>query len=441
MKITIIPFILACSFCFGEPITLKVVEREISVNGKSAKVYGIVQENGTIGMTVNRGQNFDVKLQNDINLPTSIHWHGLILPNSQDGVAFVTQLPIYPGTSEHYRFPLIQDGTYFMHSHFSLQEQLLLAAPLILRDPQDNLIAEKEIVILLSDFTFKSPFEIYLGLRCPKEMHMSSADVIEVNYDAFLANFKTLENPDIFQVSPNEKIRLRFINASSATNFFINLGKLDGQAIAVDGSFIHPIQGYQFELGIAQRIDIVVTVPKEGGIFPILAQGEATTLQTGVVLTTKKEEISLSSSAEKKAGIIENKQESKLRALSPLPKRLIDKKVTLELGGDMENYVWTINSQAWPEVTPVKVTKGDRVEITFINKTAMTHPMHLHGHVFEVTEIDGNAFQGAMRDTVLVGPKSTVKIQFDANNPGVWPLHCHLLYHLEAGMMTVVRYD
>ena len=96
--------------------------------------------------------------------------------------------------------------------------------------------------------------------------------------------------------------------------------------------------------------------------------------------------------------------------------------------------------ETWPEVTPIIVEEGKRIEIIFKNTTTMSHPMHLHGHVFQVTAINGQALSGAMRDTVLVMPNSTLSIQFDANNPGVWPLHCHLLYHTEAGMFTVVRY-
>lgn len=438
------------SLCCSEPISLKVIEREIQVNNKPAKVLGIVKPDGSMGITLNKGQVFDVNLQNELNVPTSIHWHGIILPNKEDGVAFVTQFPIYPRTSYRYQYPLLQAGTFFMHSHFSLQEQQLLSAPLILREPEDDRISDREVVILLADFSFKSPEEIYQSLRCNKSMSMQGSshekmkmgpDVVDVVYDAFLANYRTLEDPEVFNVKPGDRVRLRIINAASATNFFINLGELEGNAIAVDGNRIQPLTDHQFELGVAQRIDVLVTIPS-GGIFPILAQGEGTKMQTGIVLKAndKPEKISLPSLTAKPAGVIGNKQELKLRALSPLANREISNKVTLELGGDMANYVWTINGQTWPEATPVLVKDGERVEITFKNITAMSHPMHLHGHVFEVTEIDGQSFKGAVRDTVLVGPGSTVKIQFDANNPGVWPLHCHLLYHLEAGMMTVVRY-
>ena len=142
------------NWCYCEPISLKVIEREIHVNGKPAKVIGIEQQDGSIGITANKGQVFDVKMQNNLKVPTSIHWHGIILPNKDDGVAFITQFPLYPQTSYRYQYPIVQAGTFYMHSHYGLQEQQLLSAPLIFREPEDNQIADREIIVLLSDFSF-----------------------------------------------------------------------------------------------------------------------------------------------------------------------------------------------------------------------------------------------------------------------------------------------
>jgi FtsP/CotA-like multicopper oxidase with cupredoxin domain len=217
---------------------------------------------------------------------------------------------------------------------------------------------------------------------------------------------------------------------------------MTGEAIAVDGNRIKPIVGSQFELADAQRIDIIVKIPEEGGAFPILAQAEGTNKQTGLVLVTKGSKIpELSEKALETAGALTNAQEEKLQALSPLLPKKVDKQLIVELGGNMETYEWTINGQTWPESTPLVVEKGQRVEMIFKNNTSMSHPMHLHGHVFQVTSIDGKPLDGALRDTVLVTPRSSLSIQFDADNPGVWPLHCHILYHMEAGMFTVLRYS
>lgn len=430
----------------SEETVLRVTEKKIQVAGKEASVFTITQPDGTFGLYANKGQTFNVRLENHLEVPASIHWHGLVLPNNQDGVAFITQLPIYPGLSYVYRFPLLQAGTFWMHSHVNLQEQKLLSAPLILREPEDSTIADKEAVVLLTDFTFKSPMAIFQDLKCKQKQTMSPnkmvmQDIVEVDYDAFLANYHTLDNPEIIEVTPGSRVRLRMINGSSATNFFLNLGALEGEAIAVDGNRIQFLKGTEFELSIAQRIDILVTIPQQGGYFPILAQGEGTNLQTGVVLITKGSKApSLSPKAAQKARGLTNEQESKLHATNPLPEKPIDKKLKVELDGDMQEYIWTLNGQSWPEVTPLVVEKGQRVEITFVNTSTMSHPMHLHGHVFQVTAINGKPLSGAMRDTVLVMPSSSISIQFDADNPGVWPLHCHVLYHLEAGMLTVLRY-
>lgn len=427
-----------------KPIVLNVLEREITVNDKKSKVYGLIQEDGTFGIVAHKGDAFNVTVENNLDVPTSIHWHGLILPNGQDGVAFITQFPIYPKTQYQYDFPLLQAGTFFMHAHYGLQEQRLLSAPLILLEPEDDPLSDQDVIVMLTDFSFKSPSQIYAELRCKKMksgMRINTSDVVEVDYDAFLANFKTLENPEVYQVKKGDKVRLRLINASSATNFFINLDTLEGELIAVDGNRVRPIKGKEFELGVAQRVDVVLTIPAKGGYFPIYAIGEGTKMQTGIVLSTGSEYQKLHSMLAENAGAMTNQQESMLEALHPLPTKQVNQSIVIELGGDMENYIWTLNKQAWPESTPVVVKKGDRVELTFKNVSTMTHPMHLHGHVFQVTAMDGKKMQGAIRDTVLVTPNSSVTVQFDANNPGVWPLHCHVLYHLEAGMLTVVRYE
>jgi FtsP/CotA-like multicopper oxidase with cupredoxin domain len=133
--------------------------------------------------------------------------------------------------------------------------------------------------------------------------------------------------------------------------------------------------------------------------------------------------------------------ESRLRAASPLKPRKADRTHTLNLTGTMAGYRWSLNNIAWTkDVPPLAIAKGERVELIFVNQTPMSHPMHLHGHEFQVVDIDGKRFAGAVRDTVLVPPRRRVVVAFDANNPGLWAIHCHLLYHLDAGMFTTLRY-
>jgi len=140
-------------------------------------------------------------------------------------------------------------------------------------------------------------------------------------------------------------------------------------------------------------------------------------------------------------GGLDNTQEVRLVAKEPLPDKPVQRTLPSVLGGNMMTYSWTINGAAYPNRNSLTVKQGERAELVISNKTAMSHPMHLHGHVFEVTEIDGQKITGAKRDTILVPPKSTIKVVFDADNAGVWAYHCHILYHLATGMFTVLKYE
>src|SRR6204780_4467760 len=146
------------------PTILRLERRDIEVNGKTASVYGIRQPNGTFGLTTEVGKPFRVRVENRIDEPSLIHWHGLTPPWRQDGVPGVSGPPIPPGESADYDFPLPFGGTFWMHSHEGLQEQLLLAAPLIIRDQRDR-PDQQEVVVLLADFSFTPPEKIFEDLQ------------------------------------------------------------------------------------------------------------------------------------------------------------------------------------------------------------------------------------------------------------------------------------
>ena len=150
----------------NEPGTIKLFahESQVTVGGKTVKVTAITQSNGKHGYSPEKSTGFHVELVNQLPVPTSIHWHGLILPNLMDGVPFVTQDPIPPGGSRRYDFPLKQNGSYWMHSHYGLQEQQLLSAPMVIRSPAQANVADAEFTIMLSDFSFTSPQDILKGL-------------------------------------------------------------------------------------------------------------------------------------------------------------------------------------------------------------------------------------------------------------------------------------
>jgi FtsP/CotA-like multicopper oxidase with cupredoxin domain len=276
-----------------------------------------------------------------------------------------------------------------------------------------------------------------------REVQAAAPDV-DVTYDALLANRRTIDDPQVFEVKPGQSVLLRLMGTAAATNFFIDTGRLDATIIATDGEDVQPLNGNFFQLSTAQRLDLLVTIPKTGGVFPIVALGEGTSLQAGVLLATPGTKIPkqlLAIRAQKTMGGLDNTQEIRLMAKEPLPDKPVQRTLPSVLGGNMMTYSWTINGMPYPNRNSLNVKEGERVELVISNTTGMSHPMHLHGHVFEVTEIDGQKIAGAKRDTILVPPKSTIKLIFDANNPGVWAYHCHILYHLATGMFTVLKYE
>src|SRR5215470_8023381 len=231
----------------GQPTVLRIARRSIEVNGKPASVLGIRTQ---------VGDRFRVRVENTLEEPSLIHWHGLTPPWQQDGVPGVSGPPIPPGGSADYDFPLRFGGTFWMHSHQGLQEQLLLAAPLIIRDQRDR-PDQQEVIVMLADFSFTPPDQIFAQLKkggsmapggsppapasggmkgmtmAPGMAMDAKPDLNDVTYDAFLANDRTLADPEAVKVEPGGRVLLRIINSSSMSAFHVDLGALDGELTAV----------------------------------------------------------------------------------------------------------------------------------------------------------------------------------------------------------------
>ena len=447
------------------PTILRLERRNIEVNGRTASVYGIRQPDGTFGITTEVGKPFRVRVENGIDEPSLIHWHGLTPPWRQDGVPGISGPPIPAGGSADYDFPLRFGGTFWMHSHQGLQEQGLMAAPLIIHDQRDR-PDEQEVVVMLADFSFTPAEQIFENLKkagsmagiakptaamastssmkmaAPVSTSQSGPDLNDVKYDAFLANDRTLADPEIVKVEPSGRVLLRIINSSSMSAFHVGLGALEGELIAVDGFAIATLRGREFPVAVAQRLDIRVNLPAGPGAYPVLAQLEGERSRTGIILVAAGAPVSrIPRVGETPSPALTLDLERTLRAQKPLAERKANRVHILNLTGEMAGYVWSINNVVWNKDTPpLAVAEGERVELVFVNQTPMPHPMHLHGHEFQVVEIDGERFPGAVRDTILVTPGRRVVVGFDADNPGWWALHCHLLYHLEAGMFTTIKH-
>ncbi len=440
---------------------LDIVSRVLDVKGKPAKVFGIVNDLGKPGLDLQFGTAFDVMLRNGIAEETIIHWHGLNPPANLDGVALGATSFLKPGEQRPYVFDLPKTGTHWMHSHRGLQEQHLLAAPLIVRETKEPLFDEQEHVVIVHDFTFRDPREILEELKsgggahaehAMKGMDMSKMPGMkmdgmkmgamgnDVTFDAMLANDRTLDDPELVQAEKGGRFRLRIINACAASNLWIDLGTIEGELIAVDGNAVYPVKGSKFPLGVAQRADIRLALPMGSGAFPVLFQSEGATLRAGLFLKTADGAVTKVADQGEAGDAIDFSFEARLKAVGVQPDEPVIRTEMLMLGGGGADYVWTLNGKSTMHDALFSVREGERIDLVMHNMTSMSHPMHLHGHYFKVVDINGVTVDGALRDTILVPPGNRVTVRFDADNPGTWPLHCHHLYHMNAGMMGAINY-
>ena len=450
----------------SDGFALRATTRVIEVNGRAATVLGLTNAQGGLGLTLDPGQRFRTDLTNDLDIETIIHWHGQIPPNAQDGVPNTNQM-LKPGETRAYDFEA-RPGTFWMHSHIPEQEIGLLAAPLIVRRPEEVAADRQEVVMFLHDFAFRSPQEVLSevsggtamdhskmdhsaqptgGMHTMLEMGGMSGmmgvgmamDLNDFDFDAYLANDRTLDDPEVIAVERGGRVRLRVINGAAMTAFWIDLGAATARLVAVDGELVVPLDGTRFSVAPAQRLDIEINLPADGAALPVLALREGARERTGIILApagTAVPKLASLSDTDHPPVSGNMAQEMALRALTPLPARPIQNGQMVMLMGAMQPYLWTINGRVWEDRIPVAGRSGERMELMLHNMSMMAHPMHLHGHVFQVVEVNGTRFAGALRDTVHVPAMGSVTIAFDAGEPAPWMLHCHQMGHLATGMMT-----
>ncbi|WP_116130741.1 multicopper oxidase family protein [Tropicimonas sp. IMCC34043] len=461
------------------PLSLAATTRTLDIDGRAATVFGLAGPQGE-GLILDPGQRFRVDLTNDLDVETIIHWHGQIPPNVQDGVPDMPMPKLRPGETRSYDYAP-RPGTHWMHSHVPLQEIRQLAAPLIVRSPEDIAADRQEVVLFLHDFSFSTPEEVMAEITAghgttghddhgamgqgampgmagsamamdPAEMSAMPMDAMpmggmggmamdlnDYDWDAYLANGRTLSDPEVVTVERGGRVLLRVINGAAATVFWIDTGAAPAHLVAVDGHGVVPVAGRRFGIAMGQRLDIEIALPGEGGAWPILALREGARDRTGLILATPGAAIArLGSLAATEAPAFDTDlaQESRLVTRDPLPARPVERGHMLMLSGAMQPYVWTIDGRTWANHLPVEARSGERVELMFHNMSMMGHPMHLHGHAFQVVEINGRRLSGARRDTVYVPPMASVTVALDAGEAARWMLHCHHMPHLATGMMT-----
>ncbi len=534
MKPQLKPILIYVFVFFGIQAAAKTVRYELNVTRQE---YNITGKSVNFALTVNggipaptleftEGDDAEITVNNKIlDEEVSIHWHGILLPPIEDGVAYVNTPPIFPGKSRTFKFKIRQHGTYWYHSHTAIQEQKGVYGAFIIHPKKKTIAYDKDVVVVLSDWSDENPDQILKNLRKDGDYYlykknsvrsiagaikagqfgtyfknewdrMGGMDLSDVGYDAFLINGK--KDSQVLVAHPGEKVRIRIINAGASSYFYVSLGQLPMNVISADGIDIDPILANELLVGMAETYDVLFTLPEHKNYELRATVQDVTGYASGWIGMGEKvaaidkpmpdlyapmnhgaghdgnhegqgsgdskvdHSAHTAGSAEKTApkqveadnphaghgvatpvqtgSVIEtltvDNLKSKESTVLPKDAKVYDLK--LVLGGDMERYIWHINGKAAFEDRNILINEGDVVRFTFVNETMMHHPMHLHGHFFRV--INSNGDKSPLKHTVDVPPMGTRIIEFYANEPGQWMLHCHNLYHMKTGMARVVKY-
>ncbi|WP_418509436.1 multicopper oxidase domain-containing protein [Corallibacter sp.] len=522
---------------------LTIEENEITLSGVTAK--GMTINGGIPGPTLefNEGDLAIINVTNKMDEETSVHWHGLILPNFYDGVPYLTTPPIKPNTTFQYRIPINQSGTYWYHSHTMLQEQKGVYGSIVIHPKEKTLDYDKDLVVVLSDWTNEKPINVLRNLKRGNEWYqvkkgtavplsrvikedalgaqfkfwrdrMEGADIADIYYPAFLANGKKVAEYPEFKAG--EKVRLRFINASASSYYWLDFGGGNPMIVASDGVDVTPKYKNRFLFAIAETYDVIVTIPE--GTLEITATAQDGSGNTSIRLGSGKlypatvidrpdkvammkqmatmdmkmgapalvgnknsntpevliQKYGMKMNMDMKDGQMENEMNMEMKKdVMPMNHKMMQKDTTsfnydtrktyfnydflkakenttykadipvtdllLNLTGNMQRYVWSLNGIPLSETDKIKIKGGEVTRITLNNLTMMHHPMHLHGHYFRV--INENGERSPLKHTVNVPPMQKVVIEFYNEEYGDWFFHCHVLYHMMGGMARVFSYD
>ncbi|MGW8192310.1 copper resistance system multicopper oxidase [Sphingomonas hankookensis] len=532
----------------GDDTTLTIGHAMRRIDGRAAHAIGINGTSPAPLVRLREGQKARITVVNTLDEPSSIHWHGLLLPFQMDGVPGISFPGIAPRSSFTYEFPVIQSGTYWYHSHSGLQEQEGLYGPIVI-DPReaDPVAFDREHVIVLSDHSFRHPHVLFdrlkkepgyfnrqrqtlAGLLAGRDqsakeramwgaMRMDPADIADVTGSTYtyLVNGHGPEDNWTALFTPGERVRLRFINASAMTTFNVRIPGLRMRIVAADGLNVQPVEIDEFQFGPAETYDAIV-VPGDGNAYTLV--GESID-RSGMARATLAPRIGMTAAvpplrprplatmqdmgmdhggmagmdhgamdhaamghaaptpaaghdmADMKmrdfSGAPQVRKGPGVQTISPMPvdrtgdpgqgledvdhrvltyrdlvalernpdTRAPDREVRLHLTGNMERYMWGFDGEKLSEnPDPIALRHGERVRVTLINDTMMGHPIHLHGHFFEL--VTGKGDHAPRKHTVLVQPGGTVSWDVTAEE-GDWAFHCHMLYHMHAGMMRVVQ--
>ncbi|URL58693.1 copper resistance system multicopper oxidase [Luteibacter flocculans] len=510
----------------GPEAHLTIREAAVDFTGRSRRAVTV--NGGVPGPTLRwrEGETVALHVHNQLATASSIHWHGLVVPADQDGVPGISFAGIPDGKTFTYRFPVRQSGTYWYHAHSRFQEQSGLYGAIVI-EPKggERHAADRDYVLLISDWSDEDPERIYASLRSRSDVYNMGqptlADLVrDVRANGMPAaldkrrmwNRMRMNPTDLADVSattytylingtspagnwtglfrPGERVRLRVINGSANSIFDLRIPGLRLRVIAADGQDVEPVDVDELRLSAAETYDLLVE-PREDRAYTIVAQsidrsgyaratlaprlgmtapvpaldprprlsmrdmmgamaGDAdagpmtmahharTEYGPGVDMRVDMPRTNLDDPG---VGLRERTHRvltyADLRTLGgPLDDREPGRTIELHLTGNMERYAWSFDGVKYSSATPVHFRQGERLRIRLVNDTMMNHPIHLHGMWSEVESPDGS-FQ-VRKHTVNVQPAQQVSYAVTADNPGHWAFHCHMLFHMEAGMFREV---
>ncbi len=523
----------------GKTVTYHLYVKDTLVNF-TGKVKRAIAVNGQIPMptlTFTEGDTAEIIVHNLMDEETSLHWHGLMLPNKEDGVPMLTQMGIKPHSTYTYKFPIIQHGTHWYHSHSGLQEQIGMYGSMILKKRDDDPTFRKgiddipAIPLILSEWTDLNPNNVHRMLHnandwfaikknstqsyweAIKEGHfgtkvtnewkrMLAMDVSDIYYDKFLINGTSEQQ--LSQFKAGDRVRFRISNGGASSYFWINYAGGKIEVVANDGNDVEPLMVDRLIIGVSETYDIVVTIPEKNTSYELLVTPEDRTKSVsiyvgegikqlhaplpklkyfegmkmmndmmkmngdmkdmGMAMSLQKMDMNAvmypeitgektkdsqkmemnkdanmdhsSHGAENNDIVTLNYNMLKSPYDTSLPKKDSIKNITLTLTGNMNRYVWSMDNKVLSEVDKIQVKKGEILRIKLINNSMMRHPMHLHGFDFRV--LNENGSQAPLKNVLDIMPMETDIIEFAANTEGDWFFHCHILYHMMAGMNRVV---
>ncbi len=435
----------------GRTVTASLRPQPVTVDLGGPVVRTLAYGNTIPGPAIraNIGDELAVTVTNGLDRPTSVHWHGIALRNDMDGAAPATP-NIESGREFTYRFSVPHSGTYWAHPHTGLDTDYGLYAPVIVDDPSEPARYDAEWIVVLDDWTDgvgKSPQDIYTGLHHGMTgmggmggvgtSDLLGGDAGDGSYPYYLVNGRIPAAPTTFAAKPGQRIRIRLINAASDTAFRVALAGHTMTVTHTDGYPTVPKDVDALLLGMSERYDVIVTAGD--GLFPLVALAEGKNAVARALLSTGAGDAPgpefRPPELHRRVGTVDMFTSTPAAGLGITN---ADVNLSVDLTGGMMNYDWGIDGRAYPATQPLAIAEGQKATLTFTNRTMMWHPMHLHGHTFQMLDASGGL--GARKDSTIVLPMRSVTVALVADNPGMWMLHCHNSYHQEAGMMTSLDY-